>query len=149
MRKAAIVAMLALLASLLMVVPALASHPEVSLAGSDFEIDTDANLKVDDPAPSLDWASVTEDQQGRPGERPGASDDSFGQGTKEDTAGSDVVDGSIPNNKSDLLSFGVYLETTRRGRVPEHLLDSRSGADRHDEHGLRVQPVRDALVPTV
>ena len=47
MRKAAIVAMLALLASLLMVVPALASHPEVSLAGSNFEIDTDANLKTD------------------------------------------------------------------------------------------------------
>ena len=30
------------------VLPASASHPEVSLAGSNFEIDTDANLKVDD-----------------------------------------------------------------------------------------------------
>jgi len=36
----------------------LASHPEVSLSGSDFEIDTDANLKVDDPAPSEDWAAI-------------------------------------------------------------------------------------------
>jgi hypothetical protein len=27
-----------------------ASHPEVSLAGSNFEIDEDANLKVDDGA---------------------------------------------------------------------------------------------------
>ena len=49
MRKAAIVAMLAMLASLLIVVPALASHLEASLAGSNFEIDVDANLKVDDP----------------------------------------------------------------------------------------------------
>src|SRR5215213_8730623 len=38
---------------------ALASHPEVSLSSSNFEIDTNANLKVDDPAPSIDWANVT------------------------------------------------------------------------------------------
>jgi hypothetical protein len=37
-----------------------ASHPEASLPGSNFEIDVDANLKQDDPAPSIDWASVTE-----------------------------------------------------------------------------------------
>ena len=43
--------------------PAVASHPEVSLAGSNFEIDTNANLKVDDPAPSIDWASVAEVRQ--------------------------------------------------------------------------------------
>ena len=40
--------------------PTFASHPEVSLTGSNFEIDTDANIKVDDPAPSSDWANVTE-----------------------------------------------------------------------------------------
>ena len=36
--------------------PAQANHPEVSLPGSNFEIDTNANLKVDDshpPAPQL------------------------------------------------------------------------------------------------
>jgi hypothetical protein len=91
------------------VVPASASHPEVSLAGSNFEIDTDANLKVDDPAPSIDWANVTEN---RKADKPsGATDDSFGQGTKEDTAVPTVVDGSIPPQKSDLLNFGVYQET--------------------------------------
>jgi hypothetical protein len=42
------------------IVPAAASHPEVSLPGSNFEIDTDANLKVDDPPPSIDRAGVTE-----------------------------------------------------------------------------------------
>src|SRR5215207_7960142 len=89
---------------------AFASHPEVGLPGSNFEIDTDANLKVDDPAPpSIDWASVNET---RKADKPsGSGDDSFGQGTKEDTPVPTVVSGSIPPNKSDLLNFGVYTET--------------------------------------
>jgi hypothetical protein len=90
------------------VMPAAASHPEVSLPGSNFEIDTDANLRVDDAAPSLDWANVTE---ARKADTPsGTSDESFGQGTKEDTAVPSVVDGGIPPNKSDLKFFGVHQE---------------------------------------
>jgi len=87
---------------------ALASHPEVSLPGSNFEIDTDANLKVDDAAPSIDWASVAEVR--KVDTASGALDESFGQGTKEDTANPTVVNGSIPPNKSDLKAFGVYQE---------------------------------------
>jgi Prealbumin-like fold domain len=90
------------------VLPASASHPEVSLPGSNFEIDTDANLKVDDPAPSTDWANVTEARKADTASGP--TDESFGQGTKEDTAVPSVVDGSIPPNKSDLKFFGVYQE---------------------------------------
>jgi len=86
----------------------LASHPEVSLSGSNFEIDTDANLKQDDASPSIDWASVTENRQADLAS--GGGDNSFGQGTKEDTAIPSVVDGSIPPNKSDLKFFGVYQE---------------------------------------
>jgi uncharacterized surface anchored protein len=113
MRKVAIVGVMAMLASLLLVVPALASHPEVSLDGSEFEIDTNANLKVDDAAPSIDWANVTEV---RKADQPtGQQDDSFGEGTKEDTAVPTVVSGQIPNNKSDLLNFGVYLEEAAAG----------------------------------
>jgi hypothetical protein len=93
--------------------PAQASHPEVSLAGSNFEIDTNANLKVDDPAPSIDWAGVSEIRKGELFQ--GAKDDSFGQGSKEDTAVPTVVDGSIPPNKSDLLNFGLYLEEAAAG----------------------------------
>jgi hypothetical protein len=100
-------------AALVLVLPAAASHDEASLPGSNFEIDTDANLKVDDPAPSIDWASVTEIRKADLDS--GSGDDSFGQGTKEDTAVPTVVDGSIPPNKSDLLNFGVYLETTASG----------------------------------
>jgi hypothetical protein len=104
----------AIAVALVLVIPALASHDEASLAGSNFEIDVDANLKVDDAAPSIDWGSVSED---RKADLPtGGGDDSFGQGTKEDTAVPSVVDGSIPPNKSDLLNFGVYLETNANGR---------------------------------
>jgi hypothetical protein len=89
-------------------VAAFASHPEVSLTGSNFEIDTDANLKVNDAAPSIDWANVTEVRKADTAS--GSQDESFGQGTKEDTAVPSVVDGSIPPNKSDLKFFGVYQE---------------------------------------
>jgi Prealbumin-like fold domain len=90
------------------VIPASASHPEVSLAGSNFEIDTDANLKVDDSTPSIDWAGVAETRKADT--TSGPTDESFGQGTKEDTAIPTVVDGSIPPNKSDLKFFGLYQE---------------------------------------
>ena len=93
---------------------AFASHPEVSLPNSNFEIDTNANLKVDDAPPSIDWASVTETRKAD--KATGATDDSFGNGSKEDTPVPAVVDGSIPPNKSDLLNFGVYLETNAQGK---------------------------------
>lgn len=94
--------------------PAGASHGDVSLPGSNFEIDTNANLKVDHPAPpSLDWANVEEDRQA---DAPsGQTDDSFTQGAKEDTAVPAISFGSIPPNKSDLLNFGVYFEETGSG----------------------------------
>ncbi len=85
-----------------------ASHPEASLAGSNFEIDVDANLKVDDPAPSIDWASVTETRA--TDKVNGTGDDSYAGGVKEDTSCPGAVTDSIPPNKSDLLSFHVYRE---------------------------------------
>jgi hypothetical protein len=89
-------------------VAAFASHPEASLPGSNFEIDVDANLKLDDPAPSIDWASVSEIRKADTAS--GQNDESFGNGTKEDTAVPSVVTGGIPPNKSDLKVFGVYQE---------------------------------------
>ena len=106
--RAVATTVIALLLLMVAVVPAFAGHPEVSLPGSDFEIDTDANLKLDDPAPSIDWATVSEARQDD--EPSGQGDNSFGQGTKEDTAVPTVVSGSIPPNKSDLKTFGVYVE---------------------------------------
>lgn len=88
---------------------AFANHPEASLLGSNFEIDVDANLKVDDAAPpSLDWANVTEVRA--TDKVNGTGDDSYAGGVKEDTTCPGAVTDSIPPNKSDLLSFHVYRE---------------------------------------
>tara|TARA_R110000822_G_scaffold59736_35_gene149259 strand:- start:38185 stop:40134 length:1950 start_codon:yes stop_codon:yes gene_type:complete len=91
-----------------------AAHPEVSLANSDFEIDTDANLIVNDAVPSIDWAVVAADVKADVAS--GSGDDAFGQGSKEDTPVPTPVTGSIPPNKSDLTTFGIYLEDSASGR---------------------------------
>ena len=88
------------------------SAQAASLPGSTFEIDTDANLVVNTTG-NLDWVPVNQVRQAD--EPSGALDDSFGQGTKEDTPVPTVVNGSIPPQKSDLLNFGLYLETTASG----------------------------------
>ena len=96
-------------ATLATLTPASASHPEASLAGSNFEIDDDANLKVDDPAPpSLDWANVSEIRA--TDKVNGTGDDSYAGGVKEDTVCPGATTDSIPPNKSDLLSFHVFRE---------------------------------------
>ena len=96
------------------VLPALAGHSTQGLDGSNFEIDVDANLKVDDDAPSIDWADVTHT---RKDDAPsGQNDDSFGGGTKEDTAVPKVGTGSIPPNKSDLKTFGIFQEQNDDGQ---------------------------------
>ena len=46
----------------------------------------------------------------------GQQDNSFGQGTKEDTAVPSVVSGQIPNNKSDLTRFYASVKTEDNGK---------------------------------
>ena len=102
-----LVAAMAVTGALALAVPGFAAHPEASLPGSNFELDIDANLKVDDPVPSIDWASVSDSRQ--PDLATGRNDDSYAGGTKEDDACPGTTTGSIPNNKSDLLTFGAYV----------------------------------------
>jgi hypothetical protein len=92
---------------------AVASHPEASLTPSNFEIDENANLKLDDAAPSVDWGSLTHPngpEQRATDAATGTNDDSYSGGVKEDTTCPNTTTGSIPNNKSDLLTFHVYEE---------------------------------------
>jgi uncharacterized repeat protein (TIGR01451 family) len=89
-----------------------------SPAGSPLEID--GNLD-DDAVAGKDWKTLpdstftcTPPRLGCDIDLPtGRNDNSFGQGTKEDTPVPKIVKGSIPNNKSDLLRF--YLAKERFG----------------------------------
>src|SRR6266480_1715892 len=95
------------------------------LPGSNFEIDTNANLVVDGQADCIDWLADGSGSALRAGvltksDKPtGATDDSFGQGTQENDANPTIVDGSIPPNKSDLKTFGVYKDTTATAKYLE------------------------------
>ncbi len=88
-----------------------------SPAGSALEVKDDGNLQ-DGAAAGKDWAtldpsvfSCSAPKKGCDVDLPtGTTDNSFGQGTKEDTPIPTVVAGSIPNNKSDLLRFYVATE---------------------------------------
>jgi Prealbumin-like fold domain len=84
-----------------------------ALPGSNFEI-TDGNLRVDGAPPALDWANVNEIR--RTDLPSGSGDDAFGQGAKEDTPVPTVVSGGVPPQKSDLRTFGFYLEENSAGR---------------------------------
>jgi hypothetical protein len=94
-------------------VAAYASHGLATLAFSNFEIDEDANLKNDDGAPFVDWADLAHPngpELRATDAATGQNDDSYKGGVKEDTECPGEVTGSIPNNKSDLLTFHLYEE---------------------------------------
>jgi hypothetical protein len=94
--------------------------PASALSPSTFE-STDGNLVLDADG-KKDWCverplvGLCDDDKRAPSFKrgndlpSGQGDDSFGEGTKEDTAVPTVVDGSIPPNKSDLLRFYVANE---------------------------------------
>ena len=107
------------LAGVLMLVvgSALATHGATSLTNSNFEIDSDANLVVNHASPSIDWLNAAGNPLAmrdgviaKPDKATGSGDDSFGEGSKEDTAAPTAVSGAIPPNKSDLKNFGMYVE---------------------------------------
>jgi hypothetical protein len=103
-KRTIVLAIGAVLALLVGVQVALAA----SLPGSKFEIDNNANLKVDGGTGSLDWANVNESRKADLAT--GANDDSYAGGAKEDDTCPGTTTGSIPNNKSDLKTFGAYVE---------------------------------------
>lgn len=92
---------------------ATAGHGLATLASSNFEIDINANLKNDDGGTWKDWADLahpTGPELRATDLATGQNDNSYKGGVKEDTACPGETTGSIPNNKSDLLTFHVYEE---------------------------------------
>ena len=82
--------------------------------GSTFE-GGDGNLVVN-TAGNTDWANVPGLNTGI--DRPsGSTDNSFGQGTKEDNAAVTVVAGSIPPNKNDLSRFYEASQLGSNGHI--------------------------------
>src|SRR5215213_2021373 len=86
-----------------------------TLNNSAFEVDTNANLVVNTSG-CVDWLTGGSGTNLRSGvtvkqdSASGQNDESFGNGTKEDTAVPSIVTGGIPPNKSDLKAFGLYTE---------------------------------------
>jgi hypothetical protein len=83
----------------------------LALAPSTFE-STDGNTPRDGAAPAHDWDSLAPailvaDKADTPS---GQNDESFVQGSKEDTAVPSIETGSIPPNKSDLTRFRIATE---------------------------------------
>lgn len=112
MRKSLIAAVVAAVAVGGLTIPSAASPGDSSLPGSKFEIEADANITVDTALSGVDdWVEVPSTRI-KPDQPTGSADDSFGNGTKEDTPVPSVIDGSIPPNKSDLKEFGTYQEGT-------------------------------------
>ena len=103
-RSVAFTLFAALLAVVVVAVPSLAN-----LAPSTFE-GNDGNLVVN-TAGNKDWESSTINRVRGDDFASGRTDNSFGQGTKEDDANVSVVTGSIPPQKSDLTRFYVGNET--------------------------------------
>jgi hypothetical protein len=98
-----------LVASGAVALPAAACATPNVLSGSKFEIDINANMKVDGAAADcIDWKSVTDFNKAD--KASGTGDDSFGQGTSESEPNPTIVSGSIPPNKSDLSHFGIFKE---------------------------------------
>jgi hypothetical protein len=86
---------------------ALVSPGLANLPGSSFE-SNDGNLVVTTTG-NTDWTNAPNRVRGDD-LASGTSDNSFGQGTKEDDANVTVVTGSIPPNKSNLTRFYVGSE---------------------------------------
>lgn len=101
-RRTRLAAMTGAAALVVSAVSLVATSALANLSGSTFE-GNDGNLVVNTSG-NTDWANVSGLNTGID-KASGSTDNSFGQGTKEDNAAATVVTGSIPPNKNDLTRF--------------------------------------------
>jgi len=99
------------------------------LPGDNFEID--GNKAVDNSA-NTDWATSTLVVATATDLAKSPQDNSFGQGTKEDTPVPTVVDGSIPPNKSDFSEFQAASREAANGDTLLYLDWTRTNAEYTD-----------------
>src|SRR5262249_9694465 len=100
-------AKLALLGAVVALVVVFVPSSGANLSGSLFE-GNDGNLVVNTTG-NLDWANV--DPSFMDDMPSGTTDNSFGQGTKEDDPNVTIVQGSIPPNKNDLTRSYLATQT--------------------------------------
>jgi hypothetical protein len=117
------------------------SGADAVLPNSTFE-GNDGNLVVNTSG-NTDWINAPNRNIGT--DLPtGTTDNSFGQGAKEDLVNTTVVSGSIPNSKADLASFYVANEQAANGNIFLYLGWSRvsqSGTTNFDfEINQKAQP---------
>ena len=122
MRKRGRIAALVLAATAL-AVPLLTQAAGANLPGSTFE-GNDGNLVVN-TAGNTDWTNAPNRALGTD-QINSQTDNSFGQGTKEDLTNVTVVSGSIPNNKADLATFYEANEQLVNGNIMLYLGWSRA-----------------------
>ncbi|MCV0404503.1 MAG: DUF11 domain-containing protein [Chloroflexi bacterium] len=110
-RLSVIPVLIALIFNLAMAVP-IASAPAgqaLALAGTSFDA-TDGNLTVEPP--ETDWCTPAPNRVVGPDSPSGSNDTSFvSSPNKEDTDGPTLGNGTIPNNKDDLLREYIASET--------------------------------------
>jgi hypothetical protein len=112
-RSAVLVTVVGLVAAYGVANPSWASAATLNVG--HFEIDDDANLVVDDAVHNIDWlndagTAMRDGVMVRDDRPTGQGDDSFTQGTNINDTPTTITTGSIPNNKSDLTHFGVYVD---------------------------------------
>lgn len=113
-RRTRLAAMTGAAALVVSAVSLVATSALANLSGSTFE-GNDGNLVVNTSG-NTDWANVSGLNTGID-KASGSTDNSFGQGTKEDNAAATVVTGSIPPNKNDLTRFYEASEQGANGHI--------------------------------
>ena len=100
-----------------------------------------ANLKVDGTAPpALDWANVSE--QRKADLAPARTTSRSGRARRRIRPSRPSWTAASRRTRATCSTWASTSRRKLRRAVPEHVLASRPGAERHDEHGLRVQQVK-------
>ena len=116
--------------------------------GGNFEIDANANLNVDNPAPSIDWVDRSNEIR-QADLATGQNDDSYAEAPRKTTA---CPDDGPARSRTTSPTCSTSARTSGAGGggpgLPQPVLEPGERAVRHDPDGLRAEQVRHAPAPT-